>query len=71
MKIPYLSLRFLSSGIIHEFLIFFIYPMKRKHWEPLTGGQKELRGTVEWERISWDEAFRYVADELKHVIDTL
>lgn len=46
------------------------YPMKRKHWEPLTGGQKELRGADEWERISWDEAYKYIADELKHCIDT-
>lgn len=42
------------------------YPLKRKHWEPLTGGQKELRGIDEWERISWDEALDYVAAELKH-----
>ncbi len=42
------------------------YPMKRKHWEPLTGGQKELRGADEWERISWDEALDYVAAELEN-----
>ncbi len=42
------------------------YPMKRKHWEPLTGGDKSLRGKDEWERISWDEALDYVANELKH-----
>ncbi len=45
------------------------YPMKRKHWEPLTGGDKSLRGIDEWERISWDEALTYVADEIKHVMD--
>lgn len=43
------------------------YPMKRKHWEPLTGGDKSLRGEDEWERISWDEALDYVAAEIKHV----
>ncbi len=42
------------------------YPMKRKHWEPLTGGKKELRGRDEWERITWEEALDYVAAEFKH-----
>lgn len=42
------------------------YPMKRKHWEPLTGGDKSLRGKDEWVRISWDEALDYVAAELKN-----
>ena len=42
------------------------YPMKRKHWEP-GGGQKELRGIDEWERISWDEALDYVADEFNRI----
>lgn len=46
------------------------YPMKRKHWEPLTGGDKSLRGRDEWERISWDEALDYVAAELKHARET-
>lgn len=45
------------------------YPMKRKHWEPHTGGRKELRGLDEWERISWDEAFDIVSDELRYAID--
>ena len=45
------------------------YPLKRKHWEP-GGGRKELRGIDEWERISWDEAIGYVADELKKVYET-
>lgn len=40
------------------------YPMKRKNWEP-GGGNKELRGQDEWERISWDEALDYVAAEIK------
>lgn len=45
------------------------YPMKRRHWEPLTGGDKSLRGKDEWERISWDEALDYVAAELQNTID--
>lgn len=40
------------------------YPMKRKNWSP-DNPQGELRGNDEWERISWDEAFEYVAGELK------
>src|SRR5690606_34757378 len=27
------------------------YPMKRKNWEPGTGGKRELRGRDEWVRI--------------------
>lgn len=45
------------------------YPMKRKHWEPLTGGDKSLRGKDEWVRISWEEALDYVAAELKNAKD--
>ncbi|MEG1434225.1 MAG: molybdopterin-dependent oxidoreductase [Gordonibacter sp.] len=45
------------------------YPMKRKNWEALTGGKKELRGKDEWVRISWDEALDIVAKELQNAID--
>jgi anaerobic dimethyl sulfoxide reductase subunit A len=48
------------------------YPMKRKSWQP-GGGENikgELRGVDEWERISWDEAIRYIADEFTRIRDT-
>ncbi len=38
--------------------------MKRKSWTP-DDPHRELRGVDEWERISWDEALDYFADELK------
>lgn len=44
------------------------YPMKRKNWSP-EEPNGELRGKDEWERISWDEAFKYVADELQKAVD--
>ena len=45
------------------------YPMKRKHWAP-GGGENtngDLRGRDEWERISWEEAFKYVAEETQRI----
>ena len=44
------------------------YPMKRKNWSP-EEPNGELRGKDEWERISWDEAFKYVGDELQKAVD--
>lgn len=44
------------------------YPMKRKGWSP-DNPQGQLRGRDEWERISWDEALDYVADELRKAYD--
>ena len=40
------------------------YPMKRKNWSP-DAPNGDLRGIDEWERISWDEAYDYIADGLK------
>ena len=40
------------------------YPLKRKSWKP-GDPHGELRGKEGYERISWDEAIGYVADELK------
>jgi anaerobic dimethyl sulfoxide reductase subunit A len=48
------------------------YPMKRKNWQP-GGGDNingQLRGVDEWERISWDEAITYIADEYTRIRDT-
>ncbi len=42
------------------------YPMKRVHWSP-EEPNGELRGKDEWERISWDEAIAYVADQIKTI----
>lgn len=44
------------------------YPMKRKNWSP-ENSNGELRGKDEWERISWEEAIGYVADELLKVYE--
>lgn len=44
------------------------YPLKRKGWSP-DNPNGQLRGIDEWERISWDEALTYVADELKKAKD--
>ncbi len=48
------------------------YPMKRKHWQPGGGdnSQGRLRGADEWERISWDEAYDLIAQEMRRIYDT-
>lgn len=48
------------------------YPMKRQNWQPGGGenAHKELRGKDEWERITWEEALDYVANEIKRIVDT-
>jgi anaerobic dimethyl sulfoxide reductase subunit A len=43
------------------------FPMKRRNWEP-GGGRRDLRGTDEWERISWDEALDLTAAELERIM---
>ena len=42
------------------------YPLKRKNWSP-ENPNGDLRGRDEWERISWDEAIEYVADQFKTI----
>ncbi len=48
------------------------YPMKRKNWQPGGGANVNghLRGIDDWERITWDEAIKYIADEYKRIMDT-
>ncbi len=45
------------------------YPMKRKNWTP-GNPNGQLRGQDEWERITWDEAAQYIADEIKRINET-
>ncbi|MDR1067624.1 MAG: molybdopterin-dependent oxidoreductase, partial [Clostridiales Family XIII bacterium] len=40
------------------------YPLKRVDWDPNGERNPQNRGTSKYERISWDEAARIVADEL-------
>ena len=42
------------------------YPIKRKNWSP-ENPNGELRGKDEWERISWDEAIKYIGDQFKTI----
>lgn len=44
-----------------------LYPLKRVDWNP--GGERnpQNRGKSGYERISWDEAYRLVADEIRRV----
>lgn len=47
------------------------YPMKRVHWMPGGGDNVngELRGEDEWVRISWDEAYDLIAEEMQRIYD--
>ena len=44
------------------------YPMKRKNWSP-GNPNGHLRGSDEWVRLSWDEAYSLVATEIKRIYD--
>ena len=46
-----------------------LYPMKRKSWSP-ENPNGELRGKDEWERISWDDAIKYVAEQFLDIKET-
>lgn len=43
------------------------YPMKRKGWSP-DSPNGEMRGKDEWERISWDEAYEYIGDQINRIV---
>lgn len=44
-----------------------LYPMKRVDWKPNGGGNRETRGQERYVRISWEEAYHLVANELAGV----
>lgn len=44
------------------------YPLKRVDWDPNGDRHPETRGTSGFERISWDEAAQYIADEVERII---
>lgn len=44
-----------------------LYPMKRVDWDPNGERHPENRGISGYERISWEEAFTLVADEIMRV----
>lgn len=46
------------------------YPLKRVGWEPGGKGKYDNRGDAEFVRISWDEAFDIVSEEIRRVRDT-
>ncbi len=47
------------------------YPMKRKNWQPGGGDNVNgnLRGTDEWERITWEEALDMTSSEIKRIAE--
>ena len=46
------------------------YPMKRVDWDPNGERNTQNRGKSKYVRISWDEATKLIADEIKRVHDT-
>lgn len=47
------------------------YPMKRKNWQPGGGDNAngQLRGKDEWERISWDDAYDLIDQEMSRIYE--
>ena len=46
------------------------YPLKRVDWDPNGERHPETRGISSYERISWDEAAKIVASEIKRIHDS-
>ena len=44
-----------------------LYPMRRVDFDPHVERNIQNRGTSGYERISWDEAYRIVTDEIRRV----
>lgn len=69
-NIPYPAFeRICSRGFSHANRLYdfnrVLYPMKRKTWS-IEEPNVENRGSDEWERVSWDEAAKLVADTLNY-----
>ena len=64
--------RICNRGFVHPQRLYDFnrvkYPMKRKTWS-LREPHVENRGKDEWERISWDEAFKLIAEAIQYNID--
>ncbi len=46
-----------------------LYPMKRVDWDPKGNRNTQTRGISKYERISWDEAYDLLEDEMRRCID--
>ena len=46
------------------------YPMKRVDWDPNGERNPQNRGKSKYVRITWDEATKTIADEIRRIIDT-
>lgn len=72
-ELPYPAYeRICNRGLTHPQRVYDFnrvqYPMKRKTWS-LEEPHVENRGNDEWERISWDEAAKTIAETLQYNID--
>lgn len=71
--IPYPAYeRICMRGFVHPQRLYnfnrVLYPMKRKTWT-LEDPHVENRGSDEWERLSWDDAAKMIAETIRYNID--